>query len=100
MAVKNAMAGENGKMVTLVREKGAKYKCTTGLASLSDVANGEKKVPAEYINAEGNHITSKMRSYVKPLVLGEAPITIGDDGLPVFMRFKRKRLAVKLAEYV
>jgi len=28
-AVQAAMAGENGKMVTLVREKGSHYKCTT-----------------------------------------------------------------------
>ena len=43
-AVKNALEGVNGKMVTLVREEGPKYKCTTGLAELKDVANGEKKV--------------------------------------------------------
>jgi len=100
MAVKAALSGENGKMVTLVREQGPKYKCTTGLAELRDVANGEKKVPAEYINDKGNHITDAMRDYVKPLVRGEAPITIGEDGLPVFMRFERKRLEKKLPKYM
>ncbi len=99
-AVKQAMAGENGKMVALVREDATEYKCTTGLISLSDVANGEKKVPDEYINADGNHITGAMRDYVRPLVRGEAPITVGDDGLPVFMRFERKRLDKKLPEYI
>ena len=99
-AVKQAMAGENGKMITLVREDGNEYKCTTGLAALSDVANGEKKVPAEYINADGNHITDAMRDYVRPLVRGEAPITIADDGLPVFMRFDRKALDKKLPKYI
>ena len=99
-AVKAAMSGENGKMVTLIREDGAEYKCSTGLALLSDVANGEKKVPANYINAQGNHITDAMRDYVRPLVMGEAPITIGDDGLPVFMRFERKPLEKKLAKYL
>ena len=58
LAVKYALKGVNGKMVTLVREKGPKYKCTTGLAELRDVANGEKKVPREYINEAGNHITN------------------------------------------
>jgi 6-phosphofructokinase 1 len=100
MAVKYAMEGENGKMVTLVREKGKKYKCTTGLAELRDVANGEKKVPAEYINDKGNHITDAMRDYVRPLVQGEAPITVDKDGLPVFMRFERKPLEKKLAKYM
>jgi 6-phosphofructokinase len=100
MAVKYAMDGVNGKMVTLVREQGPKYKCTTGLAELRDVANGEKKVPKEFINDRGNHITNAMRDYVRPLVKGQAPITIGEDGLPVFMRFERKRLEKKLPKYL
>ncbi|KPJ65407.1 MAG: hypothetical protein AMJ43_10820 [Coxiella sp. DG_40] len=100
MAVKAALSGKNGKMITLIREDGAEYKCVTGLAELRDVANGEKKVPAEYINDKGNHVTEAMRDYVRPLVQGEAPITIGADGLPVFMRFERKPLEKKLPRYM
>jgi len=100
MAVKYALKGVNGKMVTLVREKGPKYKCTTGLAELRDVANGEKKVPREFINEAGNHITKAMRDYLRPLVQGQAPVTIGRDGIPVFMRFKRKPLQKKLPQYL
>jgi 6-phosphofructokinase 1 len=100
MAVKAALDGENGKMITLVRQDEPQYKCTTGLAELRDVANGEKKVPPEYINDSGNHITDAMRDYVRPLVRGEAPITIGDDGLPVFMRFERKPLEKKLPKHM
>ena len=99
-AVDNAINGVNGKMVTLVRDDSKGYSCTTGLAELSDVANGEKKVPAEYINAAGNGVTDAMCDYVRPLVQGEAPITIGDDGLPVFMRFERAPLEKKLATYI
>jgi len=99
-AVKAALAGENGRMVTLVREDGPKYKCTTGLAALADVANGEKKVPPDFINQAGNGITEAMKDYVRPLVMGEAPITVGEDGLPVFMRFERKLLEKKLAKYM
>jgi len=99
-AIENAIKGVNGKMVTLVRGDGGAYECTTGLANLSDVANGEKKVPAEYINDTGNGVTAAMLDYVRPLVQGEAPITVGDDGLPVFMRFERKPLAKKLAKYL
>jgi len=98
MAVRYAMSGENGKMVTLIRQDSPEYKCTTGLADLIDVANGEKKVPAEYINEKGNHITDAMRDYVRPLVQGQAPVTIGEDGLPVFVRFQRKPLEKKLPE--
>ena len=64
------------------------------------MANGEKKVPAEYINATGNGVTEAMLDYVRPLVQGEAPITIDEDGLPVFMRFERKPLEKKLAGYL
>jgi 6-phosphofructokinase 1 len=99
-AVKAALTGENGKMITLVRGSETEYKCTTGVAELSDVANGEKKVPAEYINDKGNHITDAMRDYVRPLVQGEAPITIGEDGLPVFMRFERKLLEKKVPKHL
>jgi 6-phosphofructokinase len=100
MAVKAAFSGENGKMITLVRQDEPQYRCSTGLAELSDVANGEKKVPAEYINDKGNHITDAMRDYVRPLVKGQAPITIGEDGLPVFMRFRKKPLEKKLPSYL
>ena len=99
-AVRSALAGENGKMVTLVREPAEEYRCTTSLAKLSDVANGEKKVPPEYINAEGNHITSALREYVRPLVRGEAPITIAPDGLPVYTRLERRLIDKKLPKYV
>ena len=100
MAVRYALDGINGKMVTLVRQTGPKYKCTTGLAELRDVANGEKKVPREFINDKGNNITDAMRDYVRPLVQGEAPITIDKDGLPVFMRFEHKLLEKKLPKYL
>jgi ATP-dependent phosphofructokinase / diphosphate-dependent phosphofructokinase len=99
-AVRAALSGVNGKMITLVREKGAKYKCTTGLAELKDVANGEKKVPKEFINEKGNHITEACRKYIGPLIKGEAPITIGKDGLPVYVRLAKKWVEKKLPSYL
>ncbi|MEW6356298.1 MAG: 6-phosphofructokinase [Planctomycetota bacterium] len=94
-AVKEAVKGTTGKMVTLVRKGNRPYRCTTGLADLSAVANGESKVPRAWINAEGNHITRKMREYIAPLMAGEVPIKVGKDGLPVFMRFDKKFLPKK-----
>jgi hypothetical protein len=49
---------------------------------------------------QGNHITDAMRDYVRPLVRGEAPIRMGEDGLPAFMRFERKPLEKKLPKYM
>ena len=99
-AVTAALDGENGKMVTLIRADGPEYKCTTSLAELCEVANGEKKVPKEYINESGTGITDAMRDYLRPIVQGEATIEIGRDGLPVFMRFERQALEKKLAKYL
>ena len=99
-AVQYALKGENGKMVTLIREQDTQYKCTTGLAELAEVANGEKKIPAEFINEKGNHVTESMLDYVRPLVQGQAPVTIGTDALPVFMRFEREPLDKKLPKYL
>lgn len=99
MAVEYALQGSNGMMVTLVRSDEGGYNCTTSMAALSDVANGEKFMPAEYINAAGNGITDAFKEYALPLIKGEAPITVGDDGLPVFMRFERKAIDKKLPQY-
>ena len=89
-AVEAAMAGECGKMVTLIRgDAGGAYACTTGLVELSKVANGEKMLPPEYINAAGNGVTEAFCDYLRPLVQGEADVEIGPDGLPVFARLAK-----------
>jgi len=99
-AVRAAMDGVAGKMITLLRQKGTKgYKCTTGLADLAEVANGEKKVPAEYINKDGNFITEAFRQYAGPLIRGQVEIEIADDGLPVYVRLEKHMLKKKTAAY-
>lgn len=55
-AVELAAEGKTGVMVTLEREPGDSYVCTTGTAPLSDVAVRAKPMPDEYINAEGNFV--------------------------------------------
>ncbi len=85
-AVQAAVDGVHGKMVTLVRAGGGEYKCTTGLVELEKVANGEKLVPAKFIDANGTGVTDAFRSYAGPLVQGEAELEIGSDGLPVYAR--------------
>jgi len=95
-AVEAALNGVNGRMITLVRGQGdGRYHCTTGLAELSVVANGEKRVPPEFINEAGNGVTDAMKDYVRPLVAGEAKVKMGPDGLPVFARLRRKLVARK-----
>ena len=93
MAARHAVEGVTGQMVTLVRESDDPYRCRTGLAPLEAVANGESKLPREFMNAAGNHISDAMRRYVTPLMQGQVSVTIGEDGLPVYARFKRQRVA-------
>jgi 6-phosphofructokinase 1 len=89
-AVAAAIEGISGKMITLVRnEDSGPYACTTGLANLEDVANGEKMLPPEFINAEGTGITEAFRQYALPLIQGSAPLDFEPDGLPVYTRLKR-----------
>jgi 6-phosphofructokinase 1 len=98
-AVKEAKAGRSGFMITLIRESNDPYQVTTGRANLSVVANGEKFLPRDFMNRGGNHITDKCRRYVTPLLRGEAPIRIGEDGLPEYVRFERHRVEKKTGEY-
>lgn len=90
-AVQAALAGETSKMVTLVRQGSgpSDYRCTTGLADLAKVANGEKHVPRHFINEQGNHITQALRDYVTPLLRGQVPVEIAADGLPVYARLQK-----------
>jgi len=89
-AVEAAMKGIGGKMVTLVRQgDGEAYRCTTGLADLEEVANGEKPVPPEFIDPSGFGVTEAFRRYALPLIAGEAPIDMGPDGLPAYVRLAK-----------
>lgn len=67
-AIRAAMAGENGRMVTLVREPGPAYRCTTGLADLATVAFNERLFPTEWITAEGNDVAARFVQWARPLI--------------------------------
>jgi ATP-dependent phosphofructokinase / diphosphate-dependent phosphofructokinase len=88
-AVENAVAGESGKMVAFERDPASRsYVCRLLLQPLSIVANAEKKVPRDWINAEGNNVTSEFFDYALPLIQGENK-RILDNGLPRFARLKK-----------
>ncbi len=82
-AVQAAVEGMTGKMVTLVREPGAEYRCTTGLAELSDVANHERLVPAEWINEAGNDLLPAYVEYAAPLAGEIEPLARLEEKLVV-----------------
>lgn len=91
-AVELALKGHNAVMPTIVRVSHDPYRWKIGVAKLADVANMEKKLPADFITADGFGITAKCRRYLAPLIRGEdyPPFK---DGLPRYVRLKN--VAVK-----
>ena len=89
VAVESAVNGETGKMVAFERfYAGGEYHCNTKLISLSDVANIEKKVPHEWINAKHNNVTEDFINYVEPLIQGW-PLRFYEHSLPRYARLKK-----------
>ena len=80
-AVKAAFEGHTGEMVALKRISNAPYQCTTELHPISEVANLEKKVPLEWMNAEHTQMLQPYLDYALPLIQAElTPIYV--SGLP------------------
>lgn len=82
--VQAALRGVSGRMVSFVREPGPTYAIRYELADLSRIANQEKVIPDEFINAEGNGVTEAFLSYARPLIGGP---------LPPFARLAKHRVA-------
>ncbi|OGF99173.1 MAG: 6-phosphofructokinase [Candidatus Glassbacteria bacterium RIFCSPLOWO2_12_FULL_58_11] len=97
-AVRQAVSGVSGFMVTLERAPHGPYRVQTGLAKLEDVANGEKKLPREWMNEQGNFPTAEFLDYARPLIEGEVELPMA-GGLPMFMRFRKEWLVPKCQPY-
>ena len=68
MGVMALLAGENDKMVTLVRHTDEGYSCTTGLVELAQVANAQRLLPDEYLNEDKTMVTQAFYDYALPLI--------------------------------
>ena len=86
-AVEYAVKGMNSVMPTIVRISSKPYRWKIGVAKLTDVANVEKKMPRDFITADGFHITAKCRNYLAPLIAGEA-FPPFENGLPRYVRLR------------
>ena len=88
-AVENAVNGINGRMIGFERGvRDGRYACKTKLIPLMEVANVEKKIPREWINAEGNGVNHQFIEYALPLIQGE-PDLPKVDSLPRFAKLKK-----------
>ena len=68
MGIMALLAGENDKMVTLVRHMDGGYSCTTGLVELAQIANAQRLLPTEYLNADKTMVTQAFYNYALPLI--------------------------------
>ena len=81
--VEMAVAGRNAVMVTIKRTGDDPYAWKTSAAPLEQVANREKELPREFITEDGYGITGAARTYLQPLIEGEA-LPPFRGGLPVY----------------
>lgn len=94
-AVEYAIKGHNAIMPIIIREQDEPYQWSIGNVPLSEVANQEKVIPSEYIAADGMGITASCKTYLLPLIQGEAYPTYR-DGLPDYVRLKNQLVEKKL----
>ena len=91
-AVELAVNGENAVMPTIVRTSDSPYRWEIGKADLADVANVEEMMPADYISDNGFFITDACRTYLQPLIEGEAYPPY-KNGLPCYVTLKKQKVA-------
>ena len=95
-AVEFAAAGRSGVMPAIRRLSDSPYRWDIVEAPLSEVANREKLLPAEFISADGFGITEAARRYLAPLIAGEAYPPY-KDGLPDYVKLQNAPVPKKLA---
>lgn len=94
-AVEFAANGKNAVMPVIQRDSQQPYQWSIGEACLSQVANQEKLMPADFISEDGFGITQSARDYLEPLIQGE-DYPPYQNGMPVYARLKMVPVAKKL----
>lgn len=97
-AVQFALAGDNAVMPAIIRTQQSPYQWHIEKAALSAVANVEKTLPADYIAADGMHVTQACRDYLLPLIAGEAYPPY-KNGLPDYQQLSLNTIAQKLSPF-
>jgi len=94
-AVEFAIAGRNAVMPAIRRLSDSPYRWDIIEAPLSAVANQEKRLPHEFISADGFCITESAYRYLAPLIAGEAYPPF-KNGLPDYVRLQNAATPKKL----
>ncbi|MAD57846.1 MAG: 6-phosphofructokinase [Porticoccus sp.] len=96
-AVEYALAGKNSVMVTIERKEGNIYSWDLGEAELADIANQEKKMPKNFITADGFGVTKEGINYLSPLIQGE-DYPPYKNGIPIYKKLDNNFVKKKLKE--
>jgi 6-phosphofructokinase len=97
-AVELALQGRNSLMPTIVRTSSDPYKWEIGAAPLDEIANVEKKMPADYITEDGFGITEACREYLLPLIQGE-DYPPYKEGLPAYVTLENVAVEKRLPAF-
>ncbi|MFA7290664.1 MAG: 6-phosphofructokinase [Rhodocyclaceae bacterium] len=97
-AVELAVAGRNAVMPGIVRLADDPYRWEISVAELKNVANVERKMPHDFISADGFGITDKCRAYLAPLIAGE-DVPPYRNGLPDYVRLRNAGVPRQLEEF-
>ncbi len=96
--VKMALEGHNSIMPTVDRLSSSPYKWEIGMAPLSEVANVEKMMPADFITDDGFGITDACKEYLYPLIEGE-DYPPYENGMPVYVTLNNEAVEKKLPDF-
>ena len=77
-AVKAAIDGETGKMITFIRKSSEPYELEFGTADVNIICNMEKPVPQKWITENGSDIGGEFIAYARPLVQGNVEVPMKD----------------------
>jgi len=77
-AVRLALAGQTGRMVTIERISNAPYSSRMSSVAIDRIANQQRLLPREFLDAAGTGITEAFREYALPL--------LGPDPFPDYVR--------------
>lgn len=95
-AVDLALGGASGVAPVIRRLADAPYRWEVASAPLQALANVERRLPADYISADGYGISEACRRYLAPLIVGEAQPPYR-DGLPQYVQGTARPVPRRLA---
>lgn len=97
-AVAYALAGQDGTTAAIRRLAQSPYAWDVVPVDAASIANLERRLPADFIAADGMGINDAGRQYLRPLICGEVSVPCV-DGLPVHYVVDKPLLEKRLPPY-